>query len=61
MKAAIFIFALVAVLGRGLVRIVAYFLKKPWTDSQIEAVGTAIKWVAFGALVMLTIDVIVRL
>ena len=61
MKAAILIFALVAVLGRGFVRIVTYFLKRPWTEPQIEAVGTAIKWVAIGAVVMLTIDVVVGL
>ena len=53
--------AALAVLGPTVVRVVAYILKKPWTDSQIAAAGAAIRWAALGAVVALTIDVIVGL
>ena len=59
MKIAIFSLLILALLGPMLVRVVAYTLNRSWTETQIDAVGAVIKWMALGAVIMLTIDVLV--
>jgi hypothetical protein len=53
MKIAILVLVVVALLGLGAISVIAYKLKVPWSNPQIDAAGAAVRWGAICVVIML--------
>ena len=53
MKIAILALVVLAIIGPGAVRVIAYKLKGPWTNPQIDAAGAALRWGSIGVIIIL--------
>jgi hypothetical protein len=53
MKIAILVFVVLALVGPGALSVLAYKLKRPWTNPQIDAAGAAVRWTSIGAIIIL--------
>jgi hypothetical protein len=42
-----------ALIRPGLINVLAYKLKGPWSNSEIDTAGTVVRWGAVGAAIML--------
>jgi hypothetical protein len=53
MKIAILALVVLALIGPGLINVLAYKLKGRWSKSEIDTAGTVVRWGAAGAAIML--------
>jgi hypothetical protein len=53
MKIAILVFVVLALVGPAALSVLAYKLKGPWTNPQIDAAGAAVRWASIGAIIIL--------
>jgi hypothetical protein len=58
MKIAILVLVVMALLGPGAIRVIAYKLKGPWSNPQIHAAGAAVRW---GAIVVVNMLIAVNM